>query len=267
MLDSSVIYGEITVRRLHMPGRPGKVPSYCLHKRSGRAVVRIDGGDHYLGPYGSAESHEHYERLIAEWGASRVVQAEELALSTTAAAKVTINQILLAYAAFARRYYTKDGRATSELCCMQTALRPLRELFGGTKAADFGPKALKTVREKMIADDVCRGVINSRVVGKYIRLLDAEKDDVCRGVINSRVSRIKRFFRWAVAEELIPPLVYHGLQTVRGLSFGRSSARETEPIRPIADVWVEATMPSPSTQVAAMVELQRVTGMRPCKVV
>ena len=50
-----------------MPRRAGKIPSYCRHRASGRAVVRIDGKDHYLGPYGSPESHEEYERLIAEW--------------------------------------------------------------------------------------------------------------------------------------------------------------------------------------------------------
>jgi hypothetical protein len=37
-------------------------PSYCLHKASGRAVVRIDGRDRYLGPHGSPESHAEYER-------------------------------------------------------------------------------------------------------------------------------------------------------------------------------------------------------------
>ncbi len=126
---------------------------------------------------------------------------------------------------------------------MQTALRPLRELYGGTRAVDFGPKALKMVREKMITDGVCRGVINGRV------------------------SRIKRFFRWAVAEELIPPSVYHGLQAVRGLSFGRSSARETEPIHPVPDSWVDGTLQFLSPQVVAMVQLQRLTGMRPCEVV
>ena len=57
-----------------MPRRSGKVPSYCHHKSSGRAVVRIDGRDHYLGPYGSSESYERYARLIAEWRTSRVAQ-------------------------------------------------------------------------------------------------------------------------------------------------------------------------------------------------
>ena len=44
-----------------------RVPSYCLHKRSGRAVVRLHGKDHYLGEYGTPESHAEYQRLIQRW--------------------------------------------------------------------------------------------------------------------------------------------------------------------------------------------------------
>ena len=50
-----------------MPRRTGKVPSYCRHKASGRAVVHINGAQHYLGIYGSDESHAEYQRVIAEW--------------------------------------------------------------------------------------------------------------------------------------------------------------------------------------------------------
>jgi len=54
-----------------MSRRALKVPSYCLHKASGRAVVRLGGRDVYLGEYGSPESHEEYERVIAEWWSGR----------------------------------------------------------------------------------------------------------------------------------------------------------------------------------------------------
>lgn len=42
------------------------IPGLTRHQASGQAVVRIDGKDHYLGRYGSAESKSTYERLIAE---------------------------------------------------------------------------------------------------------------------------------------------------------------------------------------------------------
>ena len=41
-------------------------PSYLLHKPTGQARVRIDGKDHYLGPYGSEESRILYGQLIAK---------------------------------------------------------------------------------------------------------------------------------------------------------------------------------------------------------
>ena len=51
-----------------MPGVPhAQPPAYRLYKRTGQAVVTLDGNDLYLGPYGSAESRQEYDRLIAEW--------------------------------------------------------------------------------------------------------------------------------------------------------------------------------------------------------
>ena len=92
-----------------MPKKVGKVPSYCRHRASNRAVVRI--AERPLPrQYGSPESHEEYERLIAEW---RVRQAEELRTANTPDASIsnslTINALILAYLEFAKGYYIKTG--------------------------------------------------------------------------------------------------------------------------------------------------------------
>jgi hypothetical protein len=42
-------------------------PSYLLHRPSGQARCRINGEDVYLGLFGSPESRERYDNLIAEW--------------------------------------------------------------------------------------------------------------------------------------------------------------------------------------------------------
>jgi hypothetical protein len=44
------------------------VPSYLNHAPSGRARVRIDGKDHYLGPYGSEESKAEYVSVTVPEG-------------------------------------------------------------------------------------------------------------------------------------------------------------------------------------------------------
>ena len=182
-------------------------------------VVRIDGRDQYLGKYNSPESWEKYQRMIAEWLGSSQRSARSSAPSHDVGVDLSINEMVLAYWDFAKTYYSKDGRPTKELSCMQEALRPLRQLYGHTSAQDFGPKALKTVRQHMI------------------------DQSLARGLINHRVGRIKRVFKWAVAEELIPPTVHHGLQAVAGLRYGRTKARETAPIKPVDDVWVDSVLP------------------------
>lgn len=127
---------------------------------------------------------------------------------------------------------------------MKDALRPLRQLYGQTRACDFGPKALKALRQHLV-----------------------EQGAWSRPVINRNVGRIKRLFKWAVAEELVPPSQYHGLQALRGLEFGRTKARETEPVKPVPDAWVDAVLPYVAPEIAAMIELQRLTGMRAGEVV
>jgi hypothetical protein len=57
------------------------------------------------------------------------------------------------------------------------------------------------------------------------------------------------------------------LKAVDGLKKGRCDARESRPIRPVDDQFVDAIRPYVSRQVWAMVELQRLTGMRPGEVV
>ena len=80
------------------------------------------------------------------------------------------------------------------------------------------------------------------------------------------MGRVRRMFRWAAAEELVPPAIYQALTAVGGLRRGRSHARETAPIEPVSDGVIEATLPHLPEVVADMVRLQRLTGMRPAEV-
>jgi integrase len=72
--------------------------------------------------------------------------------------------------------------------------------------------------------------------------------------------------KWGVGEELVPPSVLHGLQSVDGLRWGRTTAREPEPVKPVDDAVVEATLLHLCPTVADMVRVQRLTGMRPGEV-
>lgn len=93
-----------------------------------------------------------------------------------------------------------------------------------------------------------------------------EVQKLCRKEVNKRIGRIKRVFKWAVSEELIPSSVFESLRTIEGLRVGRTSARESEPVKPVDDVTVELTLRFVSPQIRAMIQLQRFTGLRPGEV-
>jgi integrase len=220
--------------------RKGEPPRYRLHKQSGQAVVSLPLGngtykDVLLGPHDTTGSRQEYARVIAEWEAGGRAPARP-----DAARDLTVAELILAYWEHVKGYYRRpDGTATSEADNIRLALRPLRQLYEHTRATDFDGLALETVRRQMIAE------------GR------------CRNRVNRDVPRVKRLFKWAASRKLVPLSVHQGLEAVEGLRAGRSEARETAPIKPVAIDLVEATLPHLSGQVAAMVRLQLLTGMRP----
>ena len=223
-----------------MPRQKG-IPSYCLHRPSGKAVVRLNGHDHYLGQYGSEESRIAYDRVIAEWLASG--RCLEPLVEDDVKPSLSINEVLLAFVDHAERYYCDGDGHSKEVVNLKLALRPVKQLYGTTTAEKFGPLALKAIRQHMV-----------------------EVQKLCRKEVNKRIGRIKRVFKWAVSEELVPSSVFEGLRTVEGLRVGRTNARESEPIKPVEESAVELTLRFVSPQIRAMIRLQRLTGLRPGEV-
>jgi len=65
---------------------------------------------------------------------------------------------------------------------------------------------------------------------------------------------------------MIPPDVPAALSMVGGLRRGRTEAPETDPIQPVSDETVEATLVELPEVVADMVRLQRLTAARPAEI-
>jgi integrase len=227
-----------------MPRRPNPVPTYRLHKQSGQVIVTVrDAGgrrrDILLGRQGTEQSKAEYRRILAELHA--VGPTAAIPAGTTP--DLTVNELLVAFMRWALSHYRDPaGEPTTEVDEIRRSLTPVKELYGHTAAREFGPKALAAVRQRMVAAGWCRSLINRRM------------------------DRVKRAFKWAVSEELVPVAVYHALRTVPGLRKGRSEARESEPVKPVDLQHVTVTLPFLNRHVRAMVELQRLTGMRPGEV-
>ena len=91
-----------------MPNAPRSdrrgIPAYTHHKPSGQARVRLPDGKggrrtYYLGPYGSPESRQRYERLIAEW----LAQGRRTPIE--ASADLTVTQLCAVFWRHAKQHY------------------------------------------------------------------------------------------------------------------------------------------------------------------
>ena len=227
-----------------MPKLANKLPSYRLHKVSGQAIVTLNGRDIYLGDYNTEESRDRYKLVIQEWLTTQkhLPPTGPTGSHPRKPIDITINEVFLPYWEHVQQYYRKNGKPTREVGNVKSALAPLLTTYGTYPARDFGPLALKAYRKGLV------------------------EGGSTRKVINDKLSRVKRFFKWAVENELIGPQVYQALQTVRGLSQGRTSAPESVPIKPVPLEQVEATLQHVNRYVAAMIRLQLYTGMRPAEV-
>lgn len=213
--------------------RRRRTPKLRLHKSNDQAFVEACGERFYFGKWGKPETQQRYHRWVAEFVANDYRPPVD-------AKSITVVELIARFWGFASTYYrAPDGSPSRELDNFRLALRPVKDLYSTAPVNEFGPRALKAVRQ---------------------RLIDAGGS---RRYVNKHVSRIRLVFRWGVEEELVPASVSQALDAVAGLRRGRTEARETEGVRPVLRRDVLAIRPHVSRQVWALVELQLLTGARP----
>ena len=159
-------------------------------------------------------------------------------VTTTPQAKYdgSLVSMVVKYLSYSSEYY----HGSSQGGLVVQAVKPMLDYcHPGMLAEDFGPKKLKEYREHLV-----------------------DTGNLCRKTVNKKISIIKQCFKWAASEELVPGSVYMALQSVSGLSKGRSKAVDRPPVGPVPEIYVERVLPHLSSVVRAMVELQMLTGMR-----
>lgn len=206
------------------------VPSYCRHRGSGQAYVKIAGKRIYLGRHGTAESHRRYAEEIAKW------QSQQ----TEASENVTIGQLSLLFFRHCEGHYRKNGELTSEYQLIRLALRHVNRRHKDEPADSFTPMKLEAIRDAMI-----------------------ESGEYCRKSINDYCKRIVLCWKWGVRKGYVKPSTWHALTTVGSLQKGRTAARESDPVRPVPVGQVEAVQPFLAEPLRGVVEFQLCTAARP----
>lgn len=156
----------------------------------------------------------------------------------------TVAELAKVYLEYADNYYkTPDGQPGKEAANIRYSIKPLLELFASAGLESFGPLMLIEVREQMV---------NAMIV---------------RNTINQRIGRIKRMFRWGVSRQYVSPVISQALDALEGLRLGYSTAKEGKKVKPVDEKHVYRVLDYATPVVAAMIELQLLTGMRPGELV
>jgi integrase len=219
-----------------------RLPSYPKKPhRTGQARISWQGKDIYLGLHGSPESLQEFANVLGRITAALTREVPKAKQKRLTKRSLTIAKLVKEYGSYAKQRYNKNAEWDSIFYAMQ----PLMDLHAGTLACEFGPKALKEVRARMVT---------------YGR------KGWCRNLINSRIGKLRRMFRWAVAEELVDAHVLAALEAVQGLVPGELGVRESEPVKPVDPDLLKAIYPYCNRRIRAMLRVQRIVGMRPGEV-
>lgn len=247
--------------------KAGTVPQLQHHRATGQARVKIAGRDYYCGRWGSKDSIAKYHRLLAEYfnshGAPPVLEGRPVAAPPTPHVetvetvtvgpqgveantrpqggdlRICVCDIAARYLLHADTYYRDiRGRKTSSYDGARMAIRALEPYFD-VPAVEFGPLRLQSMRALLVEQGRPRVTCN-RVV-----------------------KAVRRLFKWAASQELLPVAVSDARATVDPLLAHRTTAPEWPPVRPVPDDVLEATIAHLPTVVADMARLHRLTGARP----
>lgn len=208
-----------------------KLPTYRLHKASGQAITRIFGRDYYLGPFDSPESKKEFARLLAESLTNSSFGIQK--------ASVSVAEAVLAYLKFADRYYS-GGKEYEHF---KIAVKPLVELYATMPLSEFGITQFKVCRDWWV------------------------KRGVSRGYVNKQSGKVLRMVKWWITEGLVDQGLHHGLKCVDPLKVGRCDCPEPEPVLPVSQADVDATLKHLPPVLQDMVNLHRLLGCRPGELV
>ena len=214
-----------------MPKLKKQDPKNCRDRN--QAFSWYNGKRIYHGVWGSPEAKKNYRRFC-----TALDENPALPLQVGKMGSALISELADGFLAG-----IESQKDKSHVTHFKIAIGYLVDIYGDMPVGEFSPKKLKTVRNQMVK------------TGK-----------LCRRMVNDYTGRIKQIFAWGVEEELVPPNVYDAIRVVKTLPKGTPGTFD-HPEREAVPLWaIIATLPFLAPVVAAMVQVQWLTGMRPSEV-
>jgi len=213
-----------------MPKLTNRLPRKCRDRN--QAFSWHNGKRIYHGIWGTPEAEKSYKRFLAAL-IENPVQPPQL----------DTGGMLVSELADAFLDSIESRISKSEFTLHKYAIGYLAEVYGELAVNEFSPKKLKIVRSQMV-----------------------KTGTLCRKTVNNYIGKIRRMFAWGVEEEVVSAGISHALKAVKDLR-QREEGTFDHPEREAVPEWViAATLPFMPPTVAAIVQVQWLTGMRPSEV-
>lgn len=216
-------------------------PKQCNDR--GRAFAWHRGKRIYFGVAGTDEADRNYDRFIRSLTGEPTPSVPNALhgigdggiTDSGGTGKVLVSELTACY-----MKHVAPRLDHSHLLHFRYTIGFLVGTYGEIFVNDFSPKKLKLTRLRMI-----------------------ESGRLCRKTVNDYTRRIVQMFSWGCEEEWVEPNVVSALREVKSLRKGEPGTFDNPPRKEVSDDIVRRTLPFMSPTVAAMVQIQRMTGMRP----
>ena len=207
--------------------------------------MRIDGKTHYLGVFGSPESHERYARLVKEWMAGervskRVPHAGQVLL--------TVRGLFAEYRAWivATDRYMKNGKPTATRIQIECVLQQFEAFAGDVRVMELSEAILVQWRDRI-----------------------ERNRKLTRKGVNRKVQVVLAALRWGKTRGLLPKSAWADCREIEPVKKGecgtrreRLRERRAVTLAEIERVAAKCTC----RHIAAMMRVQALLGCRPGEV-
>lgn len=214
-----------------------KTPKLCLTK-TGVYYVYVNRKKVYLGKCSQNVAEVRYRNFIA-----KLLTSPDNVPAANITNDASVTELAAAFMVAHKSYYAKTHNQDKQLERFKTALSFPIALYPETPVNEFGPAKLVACRAAMVDS------------GRF-----------CRAYINALVVCLRHVFQWGVENELVKPEILYGLRAVSPLKRGRTAVRESDAVTVVPPEVVDKTLPFLPPVVAAIVTVQRFSGMRPSEV-